>query len=182
MAKVSRYKLKDSDRSGFTYKEIVLTTDNGHLVGPDEIDMPPPSNKPTGGEGIVLNPDARSNSDSYQAVNSRTTSIVTPSGGITFQDNYDSQDKFDYNNQWIYIAGVSSQTVVTANPQVSAGYHQAIFTIQCVSNNIVLSNSNGLVMRGIYNMSSGSILNLIYNGTNNLWYEVSRSNFNGGLQ
>lgn len=181
MAKVSKVKLKDSDRSGFTFKEIELVKDNGSLVGPDEFDMPPPSNKPTGGEGVILNPDARQNSDSYSAINLRTTQVITAGGGITFVDNYDSQNKFDTNNQWIYIAGASSLTQVTANPQISAGYHNAIFTVQAVSNQIILTNSSGLVLRGNYNMSSGAILSLIYNATNNLWYELSRSNINGGL-
>lgn len=182
MAKVSKYKLKDSDRSGFTFKEIVLTKDNGQSVGPDEVDMPPPSNKSTGGEGVVLNPDMRQNSDSYAAINSRLTQVISAAGGITFVDNYDSQNKFDTNNQWIYIAGASSLTNVTANPQISAGYHQALFTVQAVSNTILLENSNGLVLRRNYNMSSGAILNLIYNATDNLWHEVSRSNINGGIE
>ena len=51
--RVSRFKKRDSDRSGFTYKEIRLVDDEGSLVGPDEFDTPPPSNFPIGGEGDV---------------------------------------------------------------------------------------------------------------------------------
>jgi len=179
--KKSKYKLKDSDRSGFTYKEIDLVKDKGSLVGPDELDMPPPSNKPTGGEGIVLNPDARINSTSYAALNSRTTQLVNSSNGITFLDPSDSQNKFDLNNQWFYVAGVTAITNIVSNPQISAGYQNAVITLQCVSNRIILENSSGLVMPRLFDMDSGAILNLIFNATDNLWHEVSRSHINGGL-
>jgi len=181
MAKQSKYKLRDSDRSGFTFKEIQLVKDKSSLVGPDEFDMPPPSNKPTGGEGIVLNPDARINSTSYAALNSRTTQLVNSSNGITFLDPYDSQNKFDINNQWFYVAGLTATTNIAANPQISAGYHNAVITLQCVSNKIILENSAGLVMPRIFNMDSGAIINFIFNATDNLWHETSRSHINGGV-
>lgn len=181
MVRKSRYRLKDSDRSGFTFKEIELVKDKGILVGPDEFDTPPPSNKSLGGRGILLNPDARQNSEDTSALNSRTTQFVTAAGGITFVQNYDSQSKFDINNQWIYIAGSLATVNITANPQVSAGYQNAIFSIQCVSNNIILENGSGLSLRRLINMDSGAILNLIYNATDNLWHETSRSHINGGF-
>ena len=144
MAKQPKYKLRDSDRSGFTFKEIQLVKDKGSLVGPDEFDMPPPSNKPTGGEGITLNPDARINSTSYAPLNSRVTQLVNSSNGITFLSDSDSQGKFDTNNQWFYVAGKSLVTDIACNPQISRGYQNAILTVQCVSNRIILENSNGL--------------------------------------
>lgn len=188
MSRKSKYKLKDSDRSGFTFKEIELVKDKGHLVGPDEFDMPPPSNKSTGGEGVVLNPESRMNgTTSYAATTSRYTEFVTASGGIVFVQIPDSQGKFDTNNQWIYAAGVSATTDISVNPQISRGYQNSLITIQCVSNNIVLENSNGLVINRslngsrIFNMNSGSIITLIFNATDNLWHETSRSHFNGGF-
>lgn len=177
----SKYLLRDSDQSGFTYRNIDLVKDHGSLVGPDEFDMPPPSNKSLGGEGVTLNPDARINSTSYAALNERTTQNVTPASGVTFIQLPDSQDKYDVNNQWIYISGASSLTNITSNPQISAGYQNSIITLQGVSNNVILENSTGLVMTRPFNMGSGGIISFIYNATDNLWHELSRSNINGGM-
>ena len=177
----SKYKLADSDRSGFTYKEIDLVKDKASKVGPDEFDMPPPSNKPMGGEGVILNPDARINSTSYVALNSRTTQVVTAAGGITFIQLPDSQDKYDINNQWIYVAGAEAVTNLSGNPQISAGYQNSIITLQVVSNRIILENSNGLAMTRLFNQGSGGIISLMYNSTDNLWHELSRSNYDGGM-
>lgn len=180
MARKSKYKLHDSDRSGFTFKEIELVKDKGVLVGPGEFDSPPPSNKSLGGEGIILNPDARVNATtSYSAINIRTTYTVTAAGGITFVQNTDSQQKADINNQWIYVSGSTATVNITANPQISAGYQNAIITIQCVSNSIILEDGNGLNLPTLFNMDSGSIINLIYNATDNLWHETSRSHITG---
>lgn len=178
MSKQKRYRLKDSDRSGFTFKEVELVKDKGNLVGPGEFDAPPPSSQSTGGEGDMDRSGIRANWQSYDAVNSRPTQIVASSGGIVFPTVPDSAGKSDPNNAWIYVAGSSVTVDITKNPQVSPGRVNAILTIQCVSNNIVIENSNGLVLTRLFNMTSGDILNLIY-ATDNLWHETSRSSVTG---
>jgi len=179
MAKQKRYKLRDSDRSGFTFKEIELVKDGSILVGPGEVDAPPPSRQSTGGEGELDRSGIRANWDSYAPVEERPVQLVTAAGGILFPTVPDSQGKTDPNNSWVYVAGVSAITNLTVNPQVSAGRQNSIITIQCVSNNIILENGSGLSLRRIFNMDSGAIINLIHNATDNLWYETSRSHETG---
>lgn len=179
MSKQKRYRLKDSDRSGFTYKEIELIKDKGNLVGPGELDTPPPSNQSTGGEGDMDRSGIRANWDTYDAVEARPTQIVTAGGGIVFPTVPDSQGKVDPNNAWVYVAGSSANTDISKNPQVSAGRQNSIITIQCVSNNVILENGNGLSLPRLFNMDSGSILNLIYSATDNLWHETSRNSETG---
>lgn len=175
MAKQKRYKLRDSDRSGFTFKEIELVKDGSILVGPNEYDSPPPSRQSTGGEGEMDRSGIRANWDTYDPVNSRTTYVISAGGGITFPTVPDSQGKSDPNNAWIYIAGASAAVDITKNPQISAGRQNSIMTVQCVSNSVLLQNGSGLSLRRHFNMDSGAIINLIYNATDNLWYETSRS-------
>lgn len=175
MAKQKRYKLRDSDRSGFTFKEIELVKDGSLLVGPSEFDSPPPSRASTGSEGEFDRSGIRPGWQSYDSVNDRTTYIVTAAGGITFPTIPDSQGKTDPNNAWVYVAGASASINITANPQISSGRQNSIITVQCVSNNIILETGSGLSLRRLFNMDSGAIINLIYSATDNLWYETSRS-------
>lgn len=181
MAKQKRYKLRDSDRSGFTFKEIELVKDGSLLVGPGEFDAPPPSRQSTGSEGEFDRSGIRPNWETYTAVEERPTYLITAAGGISFPIIPDSQGKSDPNNSWIYVAGNSLSVNVSSNPQVSSGRQNSILTIQCVSNNIILENGSGLSLSRLINMDSGSILNLIYNATDNLWYETSRSHVEGGF-
>lgn len=183
MAKKKRYLLRDSDRSGFTYRDIELVNDNGFLVGPDEFDTPPPSNRLYPDEGGVSPGDTRSNSDTYTAVNIRTTQIINPSDQINliFQkdnSNFEIKDPLAL----FYIAGVSSQTVLTSNPQIPPSNQGDKITLQCVSNNLVIKNGNGLrLYTNIINMNSGYQVNLIYNATDGLWCETSRGPEFGNL-
>ena len=176
MAKKKRYLLRDSDRSGFTFRDIELVNDKGFLVGPDEFDAPPPSDKLYPGEGDVSPGETRSNWDSYTAVNERPTQIVNPSDQINLVFQKDNSN-FDIKNPLalFYVAGVSSQTVLTSNPQIPAGDHGDQISVKCTSNNLVLSNGNGLrLYTNIINMDSGYLVNLIYNATDGLWCETSR--------
>lgn len=181
MAKQKRYRLRDSDRSGFTFREIELVKDKGALVGPDEFDAPPPSNQSTGGEGDIDRSGIRANWDTYTATNSRPSQSVSPSSGIRFNLLPDSASKKDPNNQWIYISGVSSTTVLSVNPQITRGLQNSIITLQCISNNVILKTGSGLSLNRMFNMDSGAILNLIYNATDNLWHETSRSHIERNL-
>ena len=179
MAKQKRYKLRDSDRSGFTFREIELVKDNGILVGPSEFDAPPPSRQSTGGEGEFDRSGIRADWESYNAVNDRSAQVVSAAGGITFPTVPDSQGKTDPNNSWIYVAAASSEINITADPQITIGRQDSIITVQCTSNNVILESGSGLSLSRIFNMDSGSIINLIYNATDNLWHETSRSHVDG---
>lgn len=186
MAKQNRYRLRDSDRSGFTFREIELVKDKANLVGPGEFDAPPPSNQSTGGEGDMDRSGVRPNWNTTTAVEVRPTQILDSLNGSTigiiFPIIPDSQGKSDTNNAWVYIAGINASVNLNSNPQITSGYQNSIITVQCVSNRVILENGNGLSLRTpVFNMSSGSIITLFYSATNNLWYETSRSSIDGGV-
>lgn len=177
MAKKKRYLLRDSDRSGFTFRDIELVSDDGHLVGPDEFDAPPPSPKIYKDEGGV-SPDEyqRNNWDSYAATKDRTTQIINPTDEINLvfaQDNTNFQIKNPL--ALFYVAGVSAQTILTSDPQIPASTHGDKISVQCTSNNLIIRNGSGLrLYTEIYNMRSGDLVNLVYNATDGLWCESSR--------
>lgn len=179
MARKKRYLLRDSDRSGFTYKDIELVSDNGFLVGGDEFDAPPPSNRLHPGEGDVSPGDTRLNYTSYRTDSGYDKSIqtVTASGGISLVFLPDNSN-FQINNPisaWMYIQGSTGVTTITKNPQISSGTHGDKIALECVGSSVVISNNNGVQLyTNAFLMDSGSILNLIYNATDGLWHETSR--------
>lgn len=176
MAKKKRYLLQDSDRSGFTFRAIELVNDNGSLVGPDEIDTPPPSNRLYPDEGGVSPGDTRSNWDSYAALNERTTQVLNASDQINLIFQNDNSN-FSGKNPLalLYVSGINADTVLTSNPQIPSSSHGDKICIECTSNNLILSNGNGLrLYTNIIKMTSGFLVNLIYNATDGLWCETSR--------
>jgi len=176
MARVSRFKKRLSDRSGLSYLERTMIRDKGVLVGPDEYDTPPPSNKSLGGEGEVNRSGIRSNSTSYETPTDkkRTVQYVTSVGGISsFVETFDSGEILNYG--FIYIAGSADNIDITKNPQVSTGKQADKLTLQCVGSSITLQNGNGLTLRTQYRMTSGALLNLFYSVTDNTWHETSRN-------
>ena len=178
MPKGYRFKKRVSDRSGFDYLERELVRDNGALVGPDEIDMPPPSNRPTGSEGEVSPGFTRTGYDSYAtpAGFNFVTQFVTASGGINFVVGYDESGQRNPNASWIYVSGSNEAITVSANPQITRGQQGYIMTVECVGSNVTLQDGNGLDLRSsLYVMESGSILSLFYSATDNLWHETSRA-------
>lgn len=174
MAKVSRYKLRDSDRSGFKCKEIALVKDDGFLVSPDEKDTPPPSSKPLGGEGEVSRGDMR---DVYLGTVGET---AAPTSSIRPVYILDISDSIPYvsDETWLQVAGTSATVNLTSNPQMRAGQQGKLVAIECVSNQLVLEDGNGLSMPSTYNMNSGAIWVAVYDTGNNVWQEASRSNRN----
>lgn len=175
MAKTYRFKKRDSDRSGFTYKEIQLVKDEGFLVGPDEFDAPPPSRISLGGEGDISG-DPRPNSTTYTTPSDvdKPVRYVT-AAGISFTEDINADDSNPVNQGWLYISGSNQNVTVTANPQIPAARHGQMLTLQCIGSSVLLNSGNGLSLRTHYNMDSGAILNLFYSATNNLWNETSRS-------
>lgn len=177
--KSQRYLLRDSDRSGFTYRYVELIKDNGFLVGGDEFDAPPPSNRLYPGEGGVSPGFTRQNYTTYTTPSGLgiTTQTVTPSGGVTLSFSPDNSN-FQIRNPisaFEYLTGASSTTVITKNPQIAAGQHGDKICLECVGSTIILSNNSGVQLyTSIFKMTSGSIINLIYNATDSLWHEMTR--------
>ena len=169
-----------SDRSGFDnfaydgvtfHKKWTSITQNGLTIAPDEFDTPPPSTKPLGGADISGTPRANSLTTTVPSGHDITTQYITAVGGIT-----SSQAPV------IYVTGSNTAIDISANPQVSAGKAQQIMGIQCVGSNITLDDGTGLslIADQQFVMTSGSIITLMYSGTDNLWHETSRVQ-NGGI-
>jgi hypothetical protein len=175
-----RFRKRDSDRSGFTHKEIELVKDKGKLVHPIEFDAPPPSDESLGGEGEASHGFTRNVSDNTIATveaadeNKLAVQVVTAAGGITTDErSYKSGEPLGFHQ--IQAAGAEATTDITADPQISAGRQSERMLVECVSNNIVLQDGNGLDLRAQFNMDSGAMINLIYNSGNTVWVETSRS-------
>ena len=172
--KQSPWLKETSDQSGFDNFGYDGTTfnkkwrsikQNGLTISPDEFDTPPPSTKPLGGADITGTPRADSLTTDVTSASAITIQYVTAAGGITSSL-----------VPLIYVAGSNTSIDISVNPQVSAGRAQQIMGIQCVGSNITLEDGNGLALIADqqFVMTSGSIINLIYNGTDNLWQETSR--------
>jgi len=174
--KVSRYRKRDSDRSGFTYKERELIRDEGFFVGPDEYDSPPPSTRPLGGEGELSDGNVRANPMSYDTPteNDITINLIQAVNGINFvRKTYTGGEVL--NSGLVYISGSDSLTIISKNPQITTGLQNDIIIIECVSNQVVISNGNGVsLMNSHYVMDSGAVMTLIYNTGSNVWQETSR--------
>ena len=171
MAKVSRYKRRNSDRSGFKYYEIELIKDKQYIVAGGEFDTPPPSKTPLGGEGDVSG-DPRSSSDftSISNVNtevfSNPTRYITAAGGISAE----------FNHPWMNVTGSNNAVTITSNPRISAGKQDNILTLFCTDSNITLNHGNSLNMIGSSQavLNSGSYITFIWSTGNYAWNETSR--------
>src|SRR3990167_5963411 len=101
MAQISRFKLRDSARDGFTRKERSLVKDGPWKVGAEELDTPPPSKLPLGGEGDVSAGAALSANDfavgdlATPAAYDNPTHYLTAAGGITVSTAH----------PWMYVVG-----------------------------------------------------------------------------
>ncbi len=190
--KGDRFRWWVSDRSGFQFGFQPLTSppnaytresgrpvrDNGIQVAPDEFDQPPPSTKPLGGEGEI-GTGARANSNF--AVDSNVYLVPQESTIPTVSVN--SSTSVSWNTyQVVYIAGALAPQVMSVNPQVQLGQQNQQVCFMCVGSPITFINGSGLVLHtSRYVMNSGSILNIIYNATDSLWYETSRGILFGDL-
>ena len=173
MSRSFRYKVRNSDRSGFKYKQRELVKDGPSWVHPDEIDAPPPSKISLGGEGDISG-DPRPNSTFYSAgtgnilpVYDHPTFFITAVGGITP----------DFNHAYMRIEGSNGNITVSANPSIKIGIQSQVLSLFCTGSSITLNHGNGLNMMGStgFTMQSGGVLTLIYNSGNTAWNETSRS-------
>lgn len=181
MSKSYRYKKRLSDRSGFEYLDRELVRDDGVLVGPDEYDTPPPSNIPLGGEGDIAQSEYfRSDYTNLEPVSTSVLYLNTAST-IPFKLENDSDGETNRNTSIIYVSGSNSAVNLSSNPQVSPAAQNDFLTIYCVGSNVVLENGSGLELKKIFNMDSGSILNLVYTTGGSVWIETSRSHITKNL-
>lgn len=172
MARISRFKKRVSDRSGFDYKEIELVRDGALLVGMDERDTPPPSKRPLGGERDVSGTPRANSTFTVSNINTDpypfTVSYITAAGGITPS----------YVNKWMQVTGSTQNINISANPQIAAGTAGQPLTLQCVGSTITLDDGTGLSLFSAksFLMTSGSIISFVYDTSGSgSWREVSRT-------
>ena len=173
MARISRYKLRDSDRSGFTFKERSLLKDGTWKVGGDEHDTPPPSRLSLGGESDVAMGDAVvANSFGIAEIASTPTAYdhpityVTAAGGISPS----------FAHPWMYVVGSLENITVSADPQIGVGTEGKQLTLYGVGSTIRLAHGTGLILVGSTPMviDSGGIITFMYTTGNTAWHETSR--------
>ena len=178
MPRISRYKLRESDRSGFKCFEIELVKQGPWKVAGDEFDQPPPSKVPLGGEGDVAG-EARANSDfadSVVVVTDTGTGLgnpvlyITAAGGIIPS----------FTHPWMNVTGSNAAVTVTAQPAIARGREGQILTLQVVDSSITLSHGsinaiNFMDSRGSLTVVSGMIVTFIFNTGNQAWNEASRN-------
>ena len=178
MPHISRWKLKDDDRTGFTKRELSLVKQPPWKVAPEEFDVPPPSKKSLGGEGDVSG-SPRPNSDfaaagtaKFLPVDQIPTTYVTAAGGIV--------PSFRY--PWMQLVGSNGAITLSANPQIARGKQGNVLTLYCVGSSISLSNGNGVALMGslALRLDSGDTVTFMYQTGGSAWYETSR-NRGGGL-
>lgn len=168
MSKVSRYKLRRSDRSGFRYYENEMIRQNGSWIGPDEYDEPPPSNKSLGGEGDVNRDGIRTSTAlTIEASRVNPTFYITAAGGISP----------NLNHPYMRISGSNGAIDISANPQIGSGKQNDVLTIFGVDSRVTLDEGTGLALANSqsFNVDSGSIITFIYNTGGSVWTEVDRT-------
>jgi hypothetical protein len=184
MPRDSRFRKRDSDRSGFTYVERRLVYDGGVLVGPEERDASKPTSRSLGGEGEISEGDVRANADSSYDTpteNDYTIHYINSTNGITFQRKSYSSGEIT-NLGWLKIAGSNGSVTINKNPQMTAGNQGDIATLECVGSNVVLTDGSGMDLRtGAFDMSSGDVITFMYQTDNSVWQELSRGRTFGSL-
>ena len=174
--------LRDSDRSGFTHRNVELFLDNGHLVAGDEFDAPPPSNKVYIDEGGVSPGDVRSNPTDYSNQTPNVTQILSATSQINLNHQSDNAGQYSFNKSIVYVAGSNGEVTLSSNPQIVSSSQSDMLTIQGAGSSVILVNGNGLQLySGRLKLDSGTLVNLFYNATDGLWCETSRQSPNFAL-
>lgn len=174
MARISRFKKRISDRSGFDYYERAMVKDKPWTVGAEERDTPPPSRLSLGGEGdvaqgeaLVANSFGVAQITSTPAAYDNPVNYITAAGGITPS----------VSHPWMFVVGSLSNITLTADPQIVAGVEDQQLTLYGVGSTIRIANGTGLALMGStpYVIGSGSIITFIYNTGGSAWQETSRT-------
>jgi len=172
-----KYLLRDSDRSGFTHRNVELFLDNGHLVSGDEYDSPPPSKKLFPAEGEISPGSTRGNYTDYgvDPKNYATLQVLNTASQIGLNRKTDNAGNYTYIQSMVYVAGSNAATALASNPQIVASSHGDRLTVQGAGSALTLTNGNGLSLRSdVITLESGTLVNLVYNATDGLWVEGSR--------
>jgi hypothetical protein len=170
-----KYLLRDSDRSGFTHRNIELFSDNGHLVAGDEFDAPPPSNRLYSDEGGVSPGDVRSDPTDYSNQTPSVLQILNTASVISLNHGVDNAGQYTYNKSIVYVAGSNDTVMLDSNPQIAASVQSDLLTLQGAGSSVILKNGSGLRLYSSYlRLDSGSIVTFFYDATGGLWCETSR--------
>ena len=175
MPRISRYKRRDSSRSGFTKWEISLVKDGPYKVDPDEFDTPPPSRKSLGGEGEVSGEFRPSgNSPDSGTLNTPSgfdnpTVYLTAAGGISPS----------FTHPWMRVSGSNGAITVTAVPAITRGREGQILTLQCVDSAFTLTHGSANAINlmgsaGSVTVRSGGEITFYFSSGNLAWNEATR--------
>lgn len=170
-----RYLLRDSDRSGFTYKNIELVKDNGFLVGGDEIDAPPPSSRLYPDEGGLSPGDVRSDPTDYSVRTHETLQVLNTASTISLNHQVDNAGNYTSIKSIVYVAGSNAQTILSSNPQIAASHDRDILVVQGAGSAVLLRNGSGLrLYTSFLTLNSGTLVTFIYDTGGAVWCETSR--------
>ena len=173
MVRLSRFKKRSSDRSGFDSLERSLIKDGPWKVGGDERDTPPPSKTTLGGEGDVSRGAALTNNDfqigdlAEPATTANPIVYVTAAGGVTPT----------YTHPFMLVMGSNLNVTVTADPQIAVGVEGNKLTLVGAGSTIRLSHGTGIIMVGSVPFIIGlsSTIVFMYHTAGDAWAETSRT-------
>ena len=170
-----KYLLRDSDRSGFTHRNVELFNDNGSLVAGDEFDAPPPSNRLYPDEGGLSPGDIRNNPTDYSSQTPVIVQYLVAASQINMNHQVDNAGQYSFNKSLVYIGGSLGTINLSSNPQIVPSVQSDLLTIQGVGSSVILSNGNGLrLYTNKLRIDSGSMVTFFYDATAGLWCETSR--------
>jgi len=125
--KKKKFLLRDSDRSGFTHRNVELFLEkdyNGPVyVGGDEFDMPPPSDRLYPGEADISPGDVCTFNTAVTNIAPPNVTIpvqnITPTSQISLFQVADNANQYDYNQSILYVQGTHVITQLTTAGLVS---------------------------------------------------------------
>ena len=174
MARISRFKKRISDRSGFDYYERSMVKDAPWTVGAEELDAPPLSKRSTGGEGDIAAGELLM-ANSYGIVQITSTLVaydnpinyITAAGGITPT----------FTHPWMYVMGSNANITISADPQIIAGTEGQQLTLVGAGSTITLTDGAGLALAADrpFRVGSNSIITFYYTSGAAVWQETSRT-------
>ena len=182
--KKKRYLLRDSDRSGFTHRNVELFLDNGHLVGGDEFDSPPPSNRLVPAEGDVSPGDTRGDYTSYGVTSAQATVVqtVTTASTINLHRQVDNAGQYTYTKSVVYVNGSVNGLVLDSTPQIASSIQGDFLTLVGAGTTFVIKHGSELrLYTNTIKLDSGTMVNFFYDSANSVWCETSRIDPNFAL-